>query len=249
MTLKEIVKTLMPKGVLRIVQKHKLRESQEKFKGLTTQQVFIKIYEESAWGKSNDPSQPFFSGTGSHDKSAVSVYIKAIQSFLGSFDRKPNAVDLGCGDFFVGSRIRTFFENYTACDIVPNLIAFNKKRYAGLNVEFRVLDLVEDELPEGDVVFIRQVLQHLSNDHIKKALPKLSASYKYLVLTEHLPLRKSFEPNLDKPAGPKTRVSTESGLVLTKPPFNLRALDERVLCEVLEDGGVIRTTLYVLAGS
>jgi len=50
------------------------------------------------------------------------------------------------------------------------------------------------------VVFIRQVLQHLSNAHILRAIPKIAASYRFLVLTEHLPLGEAFTPNLDKPA-------------------------------------------------
>ncbi|WP_434782471.1 class I SAM-dependent methyltransferase [Ferrovum myxofaciens] len=249
MTPKKIIKGLIPNSVLQIIENYLAKKHlEQKYKGMTTQQVFTKIYEEGAWsGKSMDPSQKFCSGLGSHDTNIVSEYIKSIQSFLDSFDKKQNVVDLGCGDFFVGSRIRSLCDNYTACDIVPNLIAFNKEKYKELNVDFQVLDLTEDELPKGDIVFIRQVLQHLSNRHIKNAIPRISGNYKFLVLTEHLPKHKDFKQNLDKPAGSDIRLSIGSGLVLTKPPFNLRVVDERVLCEVPQFGGIIRTTVYTLS--
>ena len=35
-----------------------------------------------------------------------------------------------------------------------------------LDVDFRVLDITSDEIPPGDVCFVRQVLQHLSNQSI-----------------------------------------------------------------------------------
>ena len=35
-------------------------------------------------------------------------------------------------------------------------------------MEFLVVDLVKDEIPTGDVLILRQVLQHLSNDDVPK---------------------------------------------------------------------------------
>ena len=71
-------------------------------------------------------------------------------------------------------------------------------------------------------MFIRQVLQHLSNAQISRIVPKLSI-YRLLVLTEYLPSSGDFVPNLDRPTGVGTRLGTEtdSGIVLTEPPFNL----------------------------
>lgn len=242
---KEILKALVPKPVLRAIQRYRARKKLEAYKGLTTQQVFTKIYEEGAWGRPNDSSHRFYSGSGSHDQS-VATYIEAVRAFLRSFDARPDVVDLGCGDFHVGSCIRSLCASYIACDIVPGLIAFNKEKYRSSSVDFRVLDLTEDELPKADIVFIRQVLQHLSNDQIQNAIPRIARSYKYLVLTEHVPIRADFRPNLDKPAGPDIRLDIGSGLVLTMPPFDLKPKDERVLCEVPEYSGLIRTTVYTL---
>lgn len=220
--------------ILKVIKKKELKK------------VFSQIYKKQIWGKSNDPSQLFYSGIGSHDNVIVSTYIQAVQGFLSTFAEKPNVVDLGCGDFFVGSKVRQLCNNYTACDIVPELVEFNKQKYKTLGVDFRVVDLTTDDLPSGDIVFIRQVLQHLSNEQILKAIPKLSSKYKYLVLTEHLPVSQEFEHNLDKSAGSGIRIGLESGVVLTSSPFNLKPQSERRLCEV-PYAGVITTTLYQFA--
>jgi hypothetical protein len=68
----------------------------------------------------------------------------------------------------VGSQIRKFCGRYIACDVVPGLIDFIKRQFEDLDVEFKLLDLVKDEFPAGDVALIRQVLQHLSNDQIAR---------------------------------------------------------------------------------
>jgi 2-polyprenyl-3-methyl-5-hydroxy-6-metoxy-1,4-benzoquinol methylase len=240
-----IVKALHERNVQR--EKRTLQRIYAKYGDLTTQQVFTKIYEEGEWGKSPDRSQKYFSGLGSREEVVVATYIDAVSKFLSSFERKPDVVDLGCGDFYVGSNLRRLCAGYTACDIVQPLIDMNKEKYKMLDVDFRVLDLTVDELPPADVVFLRQVLQHLSNEQVKNALQKVTSNYKYLILTEHLPGSDDFVHNVDKPAGPTTRLRGNSGVVLTSPPFNLAPKAQKVLCQVSVASTLIRTTLYCFA--
>ena len=209
-------------------------------------EVFGQVYSSKAWGDPDDPASPFFSGPGSREQALVAGYVAAVGDFLKSLG-KPDVVDLGCGDFKVGAQLRPFCGRYTACDVVPDLIAFNRKTYRNLDVDFRVVDIVGDPLPEGDVVFVRQVLQHLSNAAIAKAIAKIAARYKYLVLTEHVPAQAGFVPNVDIVSGAGTRLNIGSGVVLTKGPFNLQAADERILFESGQFGGTIRTTAFRLA--
>jgi hypothetical protein len=208
--------------------------------------VFTQIYERGLWGSAPEGAQKFFSGPGSHESRAVDCYVDAVQRFLTSLEIKPDVVDLGCGDFFVGSQIRPFCEGYIACDVVESLIVYNKTKFNSLNVEFKVLDLTRDPIPQCHVLFLRQVLQHISNKHIERALPKLSSCCKYLVLTEHLPPGDPFTPNVDIGVGPAVRPELNSGVVLSSPPFNLKAMEERTLCEISMDDGRIRTTLFRL---
>lgn len=208
-------------------------------------EVFSDVYHSSLWGEADEPG--FFSGTGSHDPRIVEPYAEAVTALLRELPRKPDVVDLGCGDFHIGSRIRPACGRYVACDVVAPLIAANRARYAHLDVDFRCLDIAGDELPAGDVVFLRQVLQHLDNDRIARVLAKLHR-YQVLVLTEHLPLAPDFPPNAKKRLGASTRLArmVPSGVVLTAPPFNLKPVHSRVLCEVREGAGVIQTVAYTL---
>jgi SAM-dependent methyltransferase len=250
MLIKDLLKSLLPRPVLIAIRSARFKRQAGRASAQSTREIFTKIYEEGAWGRAADQEHKFYSGSGSHEGEAVGTYIAAVRDFLSSLEKKPDVVDLGCGDFHVGSSIREFCGNYVACDVVQSLIEFNRERFKALDVDFRVLDLAEDDLPKADVVFIRQVLQHLSNRHISNAIPKIARSYQFLVLTEHLPTRGTFKPNLDKPAGVDVRPAVDSGLVLTAAPFNLKVKAERVLCEVPEHGpygGRIRTTLYELA--
>lgn len=209
--------------------------------------VFSEIYRHSLWGDAADESRQFYSGPGSHDPLLVNPYVEAVTGFLNRFEQKPDVVDVGCGDFNVGSRYRSFCNNYIACDLVPELIEHNRKKFSHLMVDFRVLDLTLDELPVGEVVFVRQVFQHLSNADINKGVEKIKNKFKHLVLTEHLPSTENFIPNLDKASGADIRIEKNSGVVLTRPPFNLAPKNELVICNVYGYGGIIRTTLYTLS--
>ena len=129
------------------------------------------------------------------------------------------------------------------CVWKPELQAHNRGHFKFSNVDFLCLNIVEDDLPDGDVIFLRQVLQHLSNQHIQKVLDKCR-KYSFWVVTEHLPADKNFKPNADINAGCGIRLLFNSGVDLMKPPFNVDAPIVRVLCEVPADNGVIRTTLF-----
>jgi hypothetical protein len=130
-------------------------------------------------------------------------------------------VDLGCGDFRVASQFVSDDIHYTGCDVVPALIASLNEKHARKNVEFRVVNIVEDELPDGDLCLIRQVLQHLSNAEIQTALAKCK-KFKYLLVTEHYPKpNDKVIPNLDLVHGPGTRLYRNSAVYLDAPPFSL----------------------------
>jgi hypothetical protein len=246
--IKETAKFFLPAKVVERLQKYRnkerLRRKLKPFDGLPLSQTFARIYDRGLWGSAPREAQKYYSGSGSHLENVVDCYVDAVRQFLVSLAVRPNVVDLGCGDFSVGSRIRPLCGNYIACDVVEPLIAFDKAKYDSLGVDFRVLDLTKDRVPLCDVLFVRQVLQHLSNKHIKRALPRLTTCCKHLVLTEHLPLSDPFTPNVDITAGPEVRLELNSGVVLTRPPFKMKALEEKTLCEVSVEDGRIRTTLF-----
>lgn len=214
----------------------------------SNREIFTNVYQNKLWGGVASPENesPFYSGPGSSDPQIVNPYVEAVKRFFGSLPNKQNAVDLGCGDFRVGSRIIDSFNSYTVCDVVPELVQFNQPYWRHLPVEFRVVDLVKDEIPSGDVLILRQVLQHLSNDDISTFTKSIPRGFNYLLVTEHLPSGNAFLANIDKVLGADIRLGSGSGVVLTQPPFSMKFKSETTLLSVPQFGGSIVTTFYEL---
>jgi hypothetical protein len=206
-----------------------------------TKEVMQQVYEMKLWGgKEFD----FYSGNGSHDSQITKPYLDAVITFLSSYNNALIVCDLGCGDFNVGKYLTKYTRQYIAIDIVKNLIDRNKTLFKDDNLEFHCLDITEDELPKGDCILLRQVLQHLSNSEIQKIIKKLS-TYKYVILSEHIPTG-NFIPNKDIIAGQGIRLKQNSGVKLLEPPFNFKVIKEKAFeAVILENNqGQITTTLY-----
>lgn len=242
---KPAVKSVMPRLLLQITRNYLARRWDARYEGRPVAEIFSAIYEEGKWGRGSNGE--LYSGSGSHNPELVVPYVKAVGKFLRSLPCAPSVVDLGCGDFNIGKQLRPYCSRYVACDIVPEVIRCNEGNFRGMQVDFRCIDIIDDDLPEGDIVFLRQVLQHLSNAQIMKVVPKLYR-YKYLVLTEHVPSDREFVANRDKSTGGGTRLSQGSGVVLTEVPFQLRQKSELILCSVEQSlnrrPGTVKTTLY-----
>ena len=186
-----------------------------KYAKLNRKQSFSKIYRDRLWVTQTGD---FLSGKGSHNKEVISKYILSVGEFLKS--GKYNVVDLGCGDFNVGKELVPLANSYIAVDIVKDLIEHNKSQFQNLKVVFYCCDIVEDELPKGDVVLIREVLQHLDNKDILTVLPKLVNGFSNIIVTEKIPTG-DFIPNKDKltGSGPSSRFVLDSGVVLDQLLF------------------------------
>lgn len=208
-----------------------------------TKAAMQQIYNQKLWGgKAFD----FYSGEGSHRTEIVQPYIDIVISFLSSHNNLLTVCDLGCGDFNIGKHLTKFTSRYIAIDIVENLIDRNKSKFKENNLEFHCLDIAKEELPKVDCIILRQVLQHLSNSEIQRIIKKLT-SFKYLILTEHIPAGK-FTPNKDIITGQGTRLKQNSGVDLLEAPFNLEVIKEQKLSEIILENskGCIKTTLYRL---
>lgn len=213
-----------------------------RYRNKTNKEIFKDIYINKRWG-----DQEFYSGDGSNNPEIFINYINKVNALIRELSKTEeiHCIDLGCGDFNIGSKLIEYVESYTACDIVDHLIDRNITTYKSLKVNFRILDIVNDEIPSGNLIIIRQVLQHLCNDDINRVLKKISR-YKYIICSEHIPNDK-FIPNLDKKNGPNIRLSIGrkgSGVVLTEPPFNFFAQKTLLIDEAEESSGKIQTIFY-----
>jgi SAM-dependent methyltransferase len=229
--------------IIKTIEGWKIRQKRKKLAMLSTKDLFSKIYSEKMWG-SDAEDQPFYSGPGSSNPNTLK-YIEELSSFIQANGIK-SILDIGCGDFRVmksvtGQNPQVIF---TGVDVVPDLIKYNQEHFADSRTSFICLDAIESpDLPDADLLTIRQVLQHLSNSQISKILSK-TGKYKYILITEHLPMEDEAKINVDKIPGDHIRLAYGSGVYIDKAPFNL---DAEKIFEYREDLGnipaVIRTYL------
>ena len=206
-----------------------------------TKDAMAQVYKKKLWG---GEVFDFYSGEGSHKPEVVNSYLEVVTSFLNSFKEPLIVCDFGCGDFNVGKGLTKYAKKYIAVDIVEELINRNKNLFRQNNLEFHCLDIVTAELPTGDCIILRQVLQHLSNKEVQAIVAKIIV-YKYIILTEHIP-NGDFIPNKDIISGQGIRLKKLSGVNLLKVPFNLKTIENRTLDEIVLDNnkGRIVTTLF-----
>ncbi|MBX9688708.1 MAG: class I SAM-dependent methyltransferase [Candidatus Obscuribacterales bacterium] len=190
--------------------------------------IFAEIYARNRWG--GKPGE-YYSGTGS-DSERSGPYIAALATFIESNGIR-EVVDIGCGDFRVGAELlqATSIEKYIGIDVVGALIEHNRERFANERIKFECLDACRSELPAGELCILRQVLQHLSNSEIKVILQKVRANYRFVLITEHHPIRTAdFKANRDLVHGASIRNKIQSGVFPQLPPFDFP--DPEILVEV-----------------
>jgi hypothetical protein len=250
--IKSAVRNMLPRNIVAAYDGYRRANLNRRNQRMTTEDVFTDIYSNNRWG---GRSGTFCSGDGSREIAIVAPYVTKITAELSTIGAASmTAIDLGCGDYSVGRQLSSACGRYIGVDIVKPLIAHNQATFGSPRVSFRHGNIIDDTLPNGDICFVRQVLQHLSNNQIATVIPKLN-KFRWCFITEHHPSPdKLCRPNVDKPQGDNIRINRGSGVFLEKPPFNIPAAIYSPLFEVPGalpisegDAGIIRT--YVLKGS
>lgn len=237
--IRHILRRSAPESFIKAYWRFNEWRGQLRFSKMSAEGAFTDIYSSKRWGSKK--GEKFYSGKGSHHSTVVKPYIECVLSIIRELDTPSTVVDIGSGDFHIGSQISGFTEHYYACDIVKYLQEYNRTKFKEKNVSFLHLNAVLDEWPKGDIVLIRQVLQHLSNSDIMVIIKKFK-KYKTIVVTEHVPFG-NYKKNLDINVGFATRLLRGSGVDLLASPFNLIGFDAFLVCNVTQDNGLIQTTL------
>jgi SAM-dependent methyltransferase len=142
---------------------------------MSVKEKFTEIYEKNLWC-----SPESVSGGGSEMQN-TKVIRRELPVLLQKFGIK-SILDIPCGDWNWMKDVDLCGASYIGADIVEPLIGLNKANYT--NVDFRVLDLINDTLPKVDLIFVRDCLGHLSNDNVSLALRNCQESgSKYLLAT------------------------------------------------------------------
>lgn len=177
--------------------------------------IFNHIYTHNTWGNSQT-GKPY-SGGGS-DLHNTQIYRDFISNVVKSDPSIKKVLDLGCGDFRVGSNINwQQVEKVYAWDISEVVIKSNVETYKS-NPLFE-FSTIQEEYPLVDMVLIRQVLQHLSFQDIENIITKVfKTKARYIYITDDQPHLYTYT-NVDKATAPSIR---NSGLYLETYPFNLQ---------------------------
>ena len=142
---------------------------------MSVKEKFTEIYEKNLWC-----SPESVSGGGSEMQN-TKVIRRELPVLIQKFGIK-SILDIPCGDWNWMKDVDLCGASYIGADIVEPLIGLNKANYT--NVDFRVLDLINDTLPKVDLIFTRDCLGHLSNDNVLKAIRNCQESgSKYLLAT------------------------------------------------------------------
>ncbi len=135
--------------------------------------AFSQIYETDAWEGG--------SGVGSA-KDATVPYRAVLARLLNARDIH-SVLDIGCGDWQMGSLMDWSSVSYTGVDVVPAVIEQDARRHAGTGVRFHIADARTDHLPDADLLLAKDVLQHWPTVEIQAFLAQVLSRYRYVLLT------------------------------------------------------------------
>ena len=165
--------------------------------------LFTHIYKNNAWGGKDSVS-----GTGS-DTSQTQQIISQLPTLLRHLEIS-TLLDVPCGDFKWMASVDLDGINYIGGDIVGAIIHGNKK-FERKNINFQKLDIINNALPNSDLILCRDCLVHFSINDIFLALNNMFKSKSQYLLTTTFTRRKQ---NHD------IRTGQWRPLNLQIPPFN-----------------------------
>lgn len=166
--------------------------------------IFTDIYKNNGWNGGESVS-----GSGSSIENTKRLR-KALPELIKNL-KIESILDIPCGDFHWMKELRIPDIHYIGADIVPELIESNEKKYGQLNRYFQVLDVINDKLPQVDLVICRDCLVHLSYEDAMNAMANICASNSKYVLTTTFTLHDNDD----------IQTGDWRPLNLGKPPFSL----------------------------
>lgn len=181
-SVRKIFRYLSPNSI------NRRRKYREMLEASDVKTRFEKIYTHNLWGDSESVS-----GAGSNLVTTENLRIK-LPGLFSDFNIKI-VLDVPCGDFHWMQHVVKELPDlkYIGGDIVPQIIKSNIEKYSSERVSFHIFDLRFDELPEADLIIVRDCLFHLSFSDIDMVKNNIRRSnIKYILTTNHI-LEEGFE--------------------------------------------------------
>lgn len=149
------------------------------------------------------------SGSGS-DLIQTAVIREEIPKLIATFNIM-SMIDAPCGDFYWMKTVPLGVQKYTGIDIIKHLIQANQERHGNETRSFITLDLMEEVVPQADLILCRDCLVHHTIKDIFTILNQFKKSGAKYLLTTSFPGRST-----------NRNISTGDWfpLNLNAPPFN-----------------------------
>lgn len=138
-------------------------------KNLRGKKKFEYIYKLNYWKSGKSLSK---SGYGSELENTKQI-IKSLSKFIKNH-RIKTILDIPCGDFNWFKKMEFNDLEYTGADVVEEIIKNNNKKYRQKNINFKVLDVLNDNLGNYDLIFNRDCLIHFNDKEIFQVLKNIS---------------------------------------------------------------------------
>jgi hypothetical protein len=183
--------------------------------------AFRHAYSTRHWEGAESPSGP---GSSLDQTVAIRRQLPPLLARLGV----QRLLDLPCGDFHWMSTVDLGDVSYVGGDLLPELIESNQRKHPAPRRVFRVLDLLQSDLPVVDLVLCRDCLVHLSFADIARAIHNIRCSGATWLLTTTFPAQGANEDIVTGDWRP---------LDFTKAPFDWPVPDELLVEECTEGNG------------
>lgn len=138
--------------------------------------VFTDIYRQDHWHGG--------SGEGSTAE-ATAPYRHIVERLVVSPEIR-SIVDLGCGDWQLGSLVDWHGRRYTGVDVVEDVVAADRDRWGDERTRFTAGDAMTGDVPSGDLLLVKDVLQHWPTSDVERFLRQVLPRYSYALLTNDL---------------------------------------------------------------
>ncbi len=173
--------------------------------------VFDEIYQTHFWGNG--------SGSGS-SPDATLPYREFLTRYLRD-NRIRSVVDLGCGDWQFSRLIDWSGIRYHGFDAAKRVVLSNLEEFSNENVTFSVMESYE-AIPTAELLIIKDVLQHLSNQEINRIVQELIPRFDRTLVTNCVPPIRSFF-HLSSMFNQDILTGDFRFVDLRRPPFNCEA--------------------------
>jgi len=186
--------------------------------------IFTAIHDARSWGDCESVSGP------GSTRERAETFLPDLVALIRKLGVS-TLLDVPCGDFNWAAPLADAVDQYIGVDVVPGLIAANRRNAATKSRRFLCLDMVTQRLPQADAVLCRDGLVHLSHKDALAALDNLRRTKaRYFIFTTFVGDR----------SNPDITTGEWRPLNMERPPFSLppplALIDEH--CE--HTGGIYR---------